>query len=131
MRLAGPSSVEVLDEQATDSSEGLQLLDFNGDGHLDMAITEIISSRLVVFQGDGRGHFSAAGSYDVAGFPEDLMGGDLDGDGCPDVAVPGNVPPVGPTDVGVARVSVLLNLSRPGGCRTPSMLGGPKTTGAR
>ena len=115
MRLSGPSSVEILDLRAADSSEGLQLVDFNGDGHLDMAVTQIISSRLVIFQGDGRGHFTPAGSYDVAGFPEDLIAGDVNGDGCPDLAVPGNLVPVGPSDVGVARVSVLLNLSA--GCR--------------
>lgn len=111
MRLSGPSSVQILDEHATDSSEGLQLVDLNRDGHLDMAVTQIVSSRLVIFQGDGRGHFSPAGSYDVAGFPEDLMAGDLNGDGCLDLAVPGNLIPIGPSDVGVARVSVLLNLS--------------------
>ena len=46
------------------------------------------------------------------------MAGDLDGDGYPDLAVPGNVPPIGPADVGVARVSVLFN--RSAGCRGPS-----------
>jgi hypothetical protein len=115
MRLSGPSSVQILDERATDSSEGLQLVDFNGDGHLDMAVTQIISSRLVMFEGDGHGHFSPDGSYDIAGFPEDLMAGDLNGDGCPDLAAPGNLVPIGPADVGIARVSVLLNLSD--GCR--------------
>ncbi len=115
MRLSGPSSVQVLDERATDSSEGLQLVDFNRDGHLDMAVTQIISSRLVIFQGDGHGHFSPEGSYDIAGFPEDLMAGDLNGDGCPDLAAPGNLIPIGPSDVGIARVSVLINLSA--GCQ--------------
>jgi hypothetical protein len=115
MRLGGPSSVNVLDVRSGDGSEGLQLVDFNGDGHLDMAVTQMISSRLVIFQGDGRGHFTPAGSYDTAGFPEDLMAGDLDGDGCPDLAAPGNAPPIGPSDVGVGRVSVFLNLSD--GCR--------------
>lgn len=115
MRLGGPSSVNVLDVRSADGAEGLQLLDFNGDGHLDMAVTQMISSRLVIFQGDGRGHFTPAGSYDVAGFPEDLMAGDLNGDGCQDLAVPGNLVPIGPSDVGIARVSVLLNLSA--GCQ--------------
>ena len=115
MLVGGPEAIAVLGVHAADGSEGLQLLDFNGDGHLDMAVTQMISSRLVIFQGDGRGHFAPVGSYAVAGFPEDLMAGDLDGDGCQDLAVPGNVPPVGPSDVGVARVSVLLNLSA--GCR--------------
>jgi len=115
MRLGGPSSLDIFDIRAADGSEGLQLLDFNRDGHLDMAITQMISSRLVVFQGDGRGNFSPVGSYDVAGFPEDFMAGDLNGDGCIDLAVPGNVPPIGPSDIGISRVSVLLNLSA--GCQ--------------
>ena len=115
MRLDGPSSVGVLDINSADGAEGLQLVDFNHDGHIDLAVTQMISSILMIFQGDGRGNFTPAGTFDVAGFPEDLMAGDLNGDGCPDLAVPGNAPPVGPTDVGVARVSVLLNLSA--GCR--------------
>ncbi len=115
MLVGGPDSLAILGVHAADGSEGLQLLDFNRDGHLDMAVTQMISSRLVVFQGDGRGHFAPVGSYGVAGFPEDLMAGDFNNDGCADVAVPGNVPPIGPSDIGVARVSVLLNLSA--GCR--------------
>ncbi|PTU28235.1 FG-GAP repeat domain-containing protein [Stenotrophobium rhamnosiphilum] len=111
MLVGGPSSIEILGVRAADGSEGLQLLDFNGDGHLDMAVTQMISSRLVVFEGDGRGHFAPVGSYAVAGFPEDLMAGDFNNDGCQDLAVPGNVPPISPSDVGVARVSVLLNIS--------------------
>jgi hypothetical protein len=122
MPVGGPGSLEILGVRAADGSEGLQLVDFNGDGHLDMAVTQMISNRLVVFQGDGRGHFTPNGSYSVTGFPEDLMAGDFDDDGCQDLAVPGNLPPIGPSDVGVARVSVLLNLSA--GCHmalpTPS-----------
>jgi hypothetical protein len=116
LRIGGPSSVNVLDVRGGDGSEGLQLVDLDGDGHLDLAVTQMISSRLVIFAGDGRGHFAPDGSYDTAGFPEDLMAGDLDGDGCPDLAVPGNEPPIGPADVGIGRVSVFLNLSA--GCGT-------------
>jgi hypothetical protein len=120
LRLGGPSSGGVLDVRAAEFVEGLKLVDFDGDGHLDMAVTQIVSSRLLIFQGDGRGHFTPAGSYDVTGFPEDVMVGDLDGDGCQDLAVPGNVPPVGPSDAGVTRVSVLLNLSAGCGQRPPA-----------
>ena len=115
MLVGGPSSIAILGVRAADGAEGLQLVDFNGDGHLDMAVTQMISSKLVVFEGNGQGSFTPAGSYDVAGFPEDLVAGDFNGDGCPDLAVPGNVPPIGPTDVGVARVSVLLNITA--GCQ--------------
>ncbi len=115
MHVGGPASFEPLGVRPLDGAEGLQIVDFNRDGHLDMAITQMISSTLVVFEGDGRGHFTLAGQQRVTGFPEDLMAGDLDGDGCTDLAVPGNVPPVGTGDVGVARVSILLNRSE--GCR--------------
>ncbi|MGO4258656.1 FG-GAP repeat domain-containing protein [Marmoricola sp. RAF53] len=118
MHLGGPDSVEVLDVRTADGAEGLQLVDFNRDGHLDMVVTQMISSTLVVFKGDGHGHFDLVGQQPVTGFPEDLMAGDLDGDGCQDLAVPGNVPPIGPADIGVARVSVLLN--RSSGCRAPA-----------
>ena len=124
MQVGGPDSFEPLGVRTLDGAEGLQLVDFNRDGHLDMVVTQMISSTLVVFKGDGHGHFAFDGQQRVTGFPEDLMSGDLDGDGCPDLAVPGNVPPVGPSDVGVARVSILLN--RSAGCAGPATPRGAK-----
>jgi len=115
VHVGGPRSVEVLNVRTADGSEGLQLVDFNSDGHLDMAVTQMISSTVIFFEGDGRGHFDLVSQQRVTGFPEDLMAGDFNGDRCPDLAVPGNVPPIGPADVGVARVSILLNQSP--GCR--------------
>jgi len=111
MPVGGPDALEIKRAGGVDGAEGLQLIDFNGDGHLDMAVTQMISNRLVIFQGNGRGQFTPAGSYGVTGFPEDFLAGDFDGNGCQDLAVPGNLPPIGPPDVGVARVSVLLNLA--------------------
>lgn len=114
MHVGGPDSVAPLDIRTLDGSEGQQIVDFDRDGHLDLVVTQMISSTLVIFKGDGRGNFTLQGQQRVTGFPEDLMAGDLDNDGCQDLAVPGNVPPVGPSDVGVARVSILLN--RSAGC---------------
>lgn len=124
MHVGGPGSLEPLNVRTIDGAEGLQLVDFNRDGHLDMVVTQMISSTLVIFRGDGHGHFAVSGQQRVTGFPEDLMAGDLDGDGCPDLAVPGNVPPVGPSDAGVARVSILLN--RSAGCKGPATPPGAK-----
>jgi hypothetical protein len=115
IHIGGPNSVEPLGIRTVDGSEGQQLADFNRDGHLDLVVTQMISSTLIVFEGDGRGHFALTGQQHITGFPEDLMAGDLDGDTCPDLAVPGNVPPIGPSDIGVARVSILLN--RTAGCQ--------------
>jgi hypothetical protein len=114
IHVGGPDSIEPLNIRTIDGSEGQQLVDFNRDGHLDMVVTQMISSTLVIFEGDGHGHFNLAGQQRVTGFPEGLMAGDLDSDHCPDLAVPGNVPPIGPADVGIARVSILLN--RSAGC---------------
>jgi len=111
LHVGGPDSFEPLGVRTVDGSEGQQLVDFNRDGHLDLVVTQMISSTLVIFEGDGHGNFTRTGQQRVTGFPEDLMAGDLDGDGCPDLAVPGNVPPVGTADAGVARVSILLNRS--------------------
>ncbi|MCW2857484.1 MAG: repeat-containing protein [Marmoricola sp.] len=128
IHVGGPGSLEPLDVRTVDGAEGLQLVDFNRDGHLDMVVTQMISSTLVIFAGDGHGNFRFEGQQSVTGFPEDLLAGDLDGDRCPDLAVPGNVPPVGASDVGVARVSILLNRSAP--CRSRATAPGPGPTGA-
>jgi hypothetical protein len=120
MPISGASVLKISGSGGVDGAEGLQLIDFNGDGHVDMAVTQMITNRVLIFQGDGQGHFTAAGSYGVTFFPEDLLAGDFDGDGCQDLAVPGNLPPIGPADVGVARVSVLLNLGH--GCRPTAVV---------
>jgi len=115
MHVGGPDSIQIGSVRTLDGGEGMRLADFNNDGHLDMAITQMISSTLVIFKGDGHGRFTFVRQQRVTGFPEDLMAADLDGDGCVDLAVPGNVPPVGAKDPGVARVSIVLN--RSAGCR--------------
>ncbi len=113
LRLSGSSTNDVQDIRAGDSSEGLQLRDFNADGHLDMAVTQIISSRLVLFEGDGKGRFSPGISLNTPGFPEDLLAGDVDNDGCLDLAVPGNlIPTDGTSDVTVPRVTVYRNITK-------------------
>ena len=95
--------------------EGMRLADFDRDGHLDLAITQITTNTLSVFKGDGRGNLMKVGEYAVANFPEQFLAVDLDGDDCLDLAVNGNLPPVGPSDVGTARVSIFINQSK--GCR--------------
>ena len=57
MPVGGSGALKILGFGGVDGGEGVQLIDFNGDGHLDMAVTQMISSRLVVFQG---------GSYSLA-----------------------------------------------------------------
>ena len=38
---------------------GLAVADFNGDGHPDLAVTDIYSNLLYIYLNDGTGHFGA------------------------------------------------------------------------
>ncbi len=126
MRGGAPGSANIFDVHG-DGNPGLQLADFNRDGHLDLAVVQTVSSRIALYQGDGRGNFAPTGAYDVAGFPEPLLAVDLNGDSCLDLAVPGNAPPVGPSDVGVTRTSILLNATQGCGAARAAAPSRPKT----
>ena len=87
---------------------GIQAADFNHDGILDLAVTNVSTGKVDVLigleeAGVGDGKFSAPFSFDVDSYPFATQVGDFDHDGAPDVATAnyyGN------------SVSVLL-----GGCR--------------
>jgi subtilisin family serine protease len=78
------------------SPSSLAAGDFNGDGKVDVAVTNSGSSDISVLLGDGAGHFSPAVYYGAHGArPLSLQPGDFNGDGKIDLAVfdsqPGNV----------------------------------------
>jgi len=76
--------------------------DFNGDGHLDVAVTnEGVNGKgsVMVFFGNGDGTFQKPTIYNLSAYPDSVAAGDLNGDGRPDLAV-------AEADVGVA---ILLN----------------------
>jgi hypothetical protein len=68
--------------------------DFNGDGHADLAVANHGNwshfSRFApvvnVLLGRGDGRFGAPATYDVGASPVDIVAGDFDGDGRPDLA---------------------------------------------
>ena len=86
---------------------GLAAADFNGDGTLDLANTNYSSSSLTVLLGDGGGGFAPWRSIRLAPhsagipFPYQVLVGDLDDDGNPDLAT---------TNIGGSRVNVIRNL---------------------
>ncbi len=51
--------------------------DFNGDGHLDVALANSIDSRVLIAMGDGKGGFGAATSIAVSGQPAALVVADF------------------------------------------------------
>ncbi len=76
--------------------------DFNGDGNLDLAVTNIDSGTVTVLRGNGSGGFSttATGSpYAVGTDPKGIAAGDFNGDGILDLAV---------SSAGTGAVTILL-----------------------
>jgi hypothetical protein len=76
--------------------------DFNGDGHLDMAVANFTDNTLTVLLGDGTGNFSPAATptVTVGLSPYSIEVGDFNGDGHLDLAVANSAD---------NNVSILLN----------------------
>jgi len=66
---------------------GLVAGDFNGDGHLDLAVANELSGTVSVLLGNGDGTFGPQVTYAVAWFSTAIMAGDINGDGRLDLAV--------------------------------------------
>jgi hypothetical protein len=71
-------------------SANVTVADFNGDGHLDVAVANRGFNKpgsVMVFFGDGKGNLKDRTTYKVAGGPWGIAAGDLNGDHHPDLAV--------------------------------------------
>jgi uncharacterized repeat protein (TIGR01451 family) len=66
---------------------GVVLADFDGDGNLDLAVTNGGAGNVSIFLGNGDGTFQAATSFDAGVSPAALSKGDFNNDGKPDLAV--------------------------------------------
>ena len=69
---------------------GVAVGDFNGDGKLDLAVSNDNSDNVSILLGNGDATFSAAQSYPAGERSFRLSVGDLNGDGKLDLAVPNN-----------------------------------------
>jgi len=79
---------------------GVAIGDFNGDGHPDLAVTNVNGNTVSVLLGKGDGTFGAQTTYTVGSSPPGVAIGDFNGDGHPDLAV---------TNFNDGTVSVLLS----------------------
>ncbi|HSZ18304.1 MAG TPA: FG-GAP-like repeat-containing protein [Candidatus Acidoferrum sp.] len=61
--------------------------DFNNDGNMDIAVTDLANSRVLILLGNGDGSFQAPVAYATGSNPVALVAQDFDGDGQPDLAV--------------------------------------------
>jgi hypothetical protein len=61
--------------------------DFNGDGKLDIAVTQLDNLGLLILLGNGDGTFLMGADYKLSGAAGALVRGDFNGDGKPDLAV--------------------------------------------
>jgi len=74
--------------------------DFNGDGHLDLAVANRDDDSVSILLGQGDGTFQAAPAAAVSPGPGSMAVGDFNGDGRPDLAV---------TNFYADTVSILIN----------------------
>jgi FG-GAP-like repeat len=60
--------------------------DFDGDGHLDVAVPLVSAGIIQIYRGNGNGAFAAPMTYSAPGFVQSIAAGDFNGDGKPDLA---------------------------------------------
>lgn len=86
-KFAAQTTISLPAGTAATSPSAVVTGDFNNDGNLDIAVTDMANSRVLVLLGNGDGTFQNAVAYATGSNPVALIAQDLDGDGQPDLAV--------------------------------------------
>lgn len=72
------------------SGNSVSVADFNGDGKLDLAVTDPYANAVLILAGNGDGTFQSPVAYNI-GHPNSIAVGDFNGDGKLDLVVAGSV----------------------------------------
>ena len=67
--------------------KSLAAADFDGDGHIDLAVTDWSRRDVAVLTGDGTGQFREVGRYSAGENPTHVTAADFDSDGKPDLVI--------------------------------------------
>jgi hypothetical protein len=93
---------------AASGPDGIAVADLNGDGKLDLAVSNYGSNNVSVLLGNGDGTFQAAVNYSGASGPNGVAVADFNGDGKPDLVMPNFGATYSGLYLGDTSVSVLL-----------------------
>jgi hypothetical protein len=84
----GDGSFQTGQSYVVGATPSVVVVDFNGDGHLDLATVIPTANSVTVLLGNGDGTFQVLPVNYIVGLgPEALVAGDFNGDGHPDLAV--------------------------------------------
>ncbi len=82
-----PAVPFTLDSGNANSAAALGIGDFNGDGNLDVAVSDLTTDEVNLFRGNGAGNFLAPTTAATGVFPRGIGVADFNEDGIADVAV--------------------------------------------
>lgn len=85
---------------------GLAMADFDGNGTLDLAVSDATNNEVWILSGNGDGTFSSGTAFATQSGPTDIVAADFNGDGQTDLAVAYSA---------VSQVSVLVNNTQSAG----------------
>lgn len=83
----GRGTFSSAEGQLTTDARGQVVADFNGDGKLDVAVSDNTNGRVLVYSGAGDGTIDPLDNINIGGTPTRLTAGDLNGDGDIDLVV--------------------------------------------